>query len=84
MEANYKKLAEVLTGFSTSLCKGEYVLIDAIDIPEGMIVALVRAARERGAVPFVNLQHPRISRELYNGRVPGPVSYTHLTLPTKA
>ena len=71
MEANYKKLAEVLTGFSTSLCKGEYVLIDAIDIPEGMIVALVRAARERGAVPFVNLQHPRISRELYNGRVPG-------------
>ncbi len=66
MEPNFLKLAGVLTGFSTNLQKGERVLIDAFDIPEGMVVALVRAARERGAVPFVNLQRARISRELVN------------------
>lgn len=66
MEANYTKLAGILTGFSTTLQEGERVLIDAFDIPEGMVIALVRAARVRGAVPFVNLQRARISRELVN------------------
>ena len=66
MEVNFTKLAGVLTGFSTNLKKGERVLIDAFDIPEAMGVALVRAARERGAVPFVNIQRARISRELIN------------------
>ena len=55
MEPNYSKLAKVLTGFSTNLQKGERVLIDAFDIPQAMVVALVRAARELGAIPFVNL-----------------------------
>lgn len=66
MEPNYTKLAGVLTGFSTNLQKGERVLIDAFDIPDAMVVALVRAARECGAIPFVNLQKARISRELVN------------------
>ena len=66
MEANFSKLAGVLTGFSTNLQKGERVLIDAYDIPDAMVVALVRAARERGAIPYVNLQKARISRELVN------------------
>lgn len=60
------ELAEGLTGFSTNLQKGERVLIDAFDIPEAMVVALVRAARQRGAVPFVSLQSGRINRELVN------------------
>ncbi|MFT4901423.1 MAG: aminopeptidase [Lentimonas sp.] len=64
MEPNYSKLADVLTGFSTNLQQGERVLIDAFDIPEAMVVALVRAARERGAIPFVNIQRARVSREL--------------------
>jgi aminopeptidase len=67
MDINFPKLAVVLTGFSTQLQKGERVLIDAFDIPEAMVIALVRAARERGAIPFVNLQRARISRELING-----------------
>ena len=66
MESNYLKLAEGLTGFSIDLQKGERVLIDAFDIPEAMVIALVRAVRKRGAVPFVNLQCGRISRELVN------------------
>jgi len=66
MDSNYLKLAGVLTGFSTNLKKGDRVLIDAFDIPEAMVIALVRSARERGAVPYVNLQKARISRELVN------------------
>jgi len=66
MEANFTKLAGVLTAFSTNLQKGERVLIDAFDIPEAMVVALVRAARDRGAIPFVNIQRARVSRELVN------------------
>ncbi len=64
MESNYEKLAGVLTGFSTDLQRGERVLIDAFDTPEPMVIALIRAARERGAIPYVNMQQARISREL--------------------
>ncbi len=63
------ELAAVLTGFSTKLEKGERVLIDAFDIPDAFVVALVRAARARGAIPYVNLQRARITRELLKGAV---------------
>lgn len=66
MDPNYLKLAAVLTGHSTKLQKGERVLIDAFDIPDAMVVALIRSVRECGAVPFVNVQHARINRELAN------------------
>jgi aminopeptidase len=58
------QLAEVLIGFSTNLQKGEKVLIDAIDVPEQIVVALIRSARAKGAYPFVNLQTNVIAREL--------------------
>ncbi len=67
MDPRYAKLAEVLTGFSTRLRPGDRVLIDATDAPEAMTVALVRAARARGAVPLVQLQNARISREILLG-----------------
>ncbi len=61
------KLAEGLTRFSTSLKKGENVLIDAFDVPDAMVISLVRAARERGAHPFVQIHRARITRELTLG-----------------
>ncbi|MFP4203657.1 MAG: aminopeptidase [Opitutales bacterium] len=64
MDPNYAKLATVLTDFSTDLQKGERVLIHAFDIPEAMVIALVRAARARGAVPHVQVERARVSREL--------------------
>jgi aminopeptidase len=60
-------LAEVLIGFSTNLQKGEKVLIDAFDTPQEMVVSLIRSARSRGAIPFVNLQSNVITRELLRG-----------------
>jgi aminopeptidase len=67
IDPRYTQLAKGLTGFSTSLKKGEKVLIDAFDVPDAMVIALVRAARERGALPFVQLHRARISRELALG-----------------
>ena len=61
------KLAEVLIGFSTNLQKGEKVLIDAIDVPAEIVVALIKSARAKGAFPFVNLQANIIVRELLRG-----------------
>ncbi len=56
-----------LINFSTKLGKGEKVLIDAFDIPPEMTVALVRAARDAGAVPFVQTHQARVSREMAMG-----------------
>ena len=60
-------LARQLTRYSTGLKKGERVLIDLTDVPEELGVALVRAARERGALPFVRMGAGKVSRELLRG-----------------
>jgi aminopeptidase len=67
IDPRFTQLAEGLTGFSTSLRKGERVLIDAYDVPDAMVVALIRAARKRGAYPYVQMNHSRVSRELALG-----------------
>ncbi|MBL9214913.1 MAG: aminopeptidase [Opitutaceae bacterium] len=66
-DPRYARLAAVLTGFSTHLKKGERVLIDAFDVPDTFTIALVRAVQDRGAIPYVNLQRARITRELLKG-----------------
>jgi aminopeptidase len=67
LDSRITKLAEGLTGFSTSLKSGERVLIDAFDVPDTIIIALIRAARKRGALPYVQVHRARISRELSLG-----------------
>ena len=63
-DPRYHQLAKLLTSFSVSLQKGEKVLIDSFDVPDEMTIALIRAARARGAVPLVQVHHARVSREL--------------------
>ncbi|PYI90254.1 MAG: aminopeptidase [Verrucomicrobia bacterium] len=60
----FDKLAKILTSYSTQLKRDEKVLIETFDAPEEMTIALVRAARRRGAIPFVQLQRAMVSREL--------------------
>jgi len=67
IDPRFHELADGLTGFSTELKKGERVLIDAFDVPDAMVIALVRAARRRGAHPYVQLHRARITRELTMG-----------------
>jgi len=64
IDPRYSKLAGTLTAYSTRLQKGEKVLIDAFDVPREMVISLIRAARERGALPIVNLQDNIVNREL--------------------
>ncbi|HZZ59064.1 MAG TPA: aminopeptidase [Opitutaceae bacterium] len=64
IDPRFERLAEGLAGFSTSLARGERVLIDAFDVPDEMVIALVRAVRARGAIPYVQIQRARIGREL--------------------
>src|SRR5947207_16028021 len=66
-DPRFDKLAHGLVNFSTKLGKGEKVLIDAFDIPPEMTVALVRAARDAGAVPFVQTHQARVAREMAMG-----------------
>ena len=64
IDTRYNDLANGLINFSTELKKGERVLIDAFDVPDAIVIALIRAARRKGAYPYVNLNKARISREL--------------------
>jgi len=60
----FDKLADILTSYSTQLKRNEKVLIEMFDAPDEMTIALIRAARKRGAIPLVQLQHTTVSREL--------------------
>lgn len=60
-------LAQQLANYSLQLQANEKVLIDLYDTPEEVAIALIRATRERGAIPFVRTNHSRITRELLHG-----------------
>lgn len=57
-------LARQLVNYSVELKEGNKVLIEVYDAPDEMAVALIRAARAAGAVPFVSLRHAVVAREL--------------------
>src|SRR6266480_5518370 len=63
-DPRYKKLAKLLIEYSTALKKGDRVLLDMIDVPDEFTIELIRAAREAGATPLVEIRHTRINREI--------------------
>ena len=67
IDPRFMQLAQGICRFSTALKKGERVLIDAFDIPDAMVIALVRATRELGAHPYVQIHRARVTRELMLG-----------------
>ena len=67
IDPRFFELAKNLINFSVNLKKGERILIDAQDVPREIVIALVRAARAKKAIPYVNLQDQRVSRELFKG-----------------
>ncbi|UCC94213.1 MAG: aminopeptidase, partial [Thermoplasmata archaeon] len=66
MDPRYEKLADVLIGYSTKLQPGEKILIETFDIPEEMVVALVRRASEAGGIPLIDAKHNVSLRALYS------------------
>ena len=63
-DARFDKLAKLLVEYSTRLKRNETVLIEAFDIPAEMTVALIRAARKAGGVPFAHTYQTRVNRAL--------------------
>jgi aminopeptidase len=66
-DPRYQKLARLLVAYSTALKKGDRVLVEAIDVPDDFTVELIRAIRGAGALPIVEVRHPRVTRELLRG-----------------
>ncbi len=63
-DPRFDKLAQLLVEYSTRLKRQETVLIESFDIPDEMTIALVRAVRKAGAIPFTQIQRGRVTREL--------------------
>ncbi|HVJ65086.1 MAG TPA: aminopeptidase [Bdellovibrionota bacterium] len=66
-DSRIDKLAQQLVGYSTALKKGEKVLIDLYEVPDSIGIALIRAARAKGALPFIRINQDRLRRELLLG-----------------
>ncbi|MBX3731520.1 MAG: aminopeptidase [Verrucomicrobiae bacterium] len=62
-DPRYARLADVLVNYSCALQKGDRILLDLIDVPDEIGVALIRAARAVGAIPIAEVRHSRLIRE---------------------
>jgi aminopeptidase len=63
-DSRFDKLAKLLVEYSIRLKRNETVLIEAFDIPDEMTIALIRAVRRVGGVPFAQTYHARVNRAL--------------------
>ena len=63
-DARFDKLAKILVEYSIRLKRNETVLIEAFDVPDEMTIALIRAARKAGGMPFAQVYHARVNRAL--------------------
>jgi len=66
-DARIDALARQLVRYSTSLKKGDKVLIDLHDVPDSIGLALIREARAKGALPFLRVHQGRLTREMLKG-----------------
>ena len=60
------KLASVLVNHSTKIQKGEKCLIEAFDIDNELVKALIEKVYEAGGIPFVQIRRNAITRSLIN------------------
>jgi len=60
----FDKLAKLLVEYSIRLKRSETVLVEAFDIPDEMTIALIRAVRKAGGVPFAQTYYTRVNRAL--------------------
>ncbi len=63
-DPRFDALANTLTRHSIKVQPREIVLIESIDVPQEMVIALIRAVRTAEAIPIVELKENRIRREI--------------------
>ena len=61
------QLAQNLIRHSCRVQSGEHVLLEIIDAPDEIAIELIRAVRDAGAHPHINLRHSRVTREMFAG-----------------
>ena len=70
LDPRLTKLADLLINYSTRIQPGEHLLIEAFDLPEEMVVALIRACREAGGHAHAIVRNNRIMRALVGAGKP--------------
>ncbi len=63
-DPRFDQLAQLLVEYSVRVQPGENVLIDAFDVPDEMVIALVEAVRAADGTPFAQIQRAQVSRAL--------------------
>ena len=63
-DERFDELAKLLVEYSIRLQRNETVLIETFDIPNEMTIALIRAVRKAGGVPFAQTYQTRVNRAL--------------------
>ncbi len=61
------QLAHNLITHSCNVRPGEHVLLEIIDAPDEIALALIRAVRKAGGIPHINLRHGLVTREMFSG-----------------
>lgn len=59
-----EQLAKNLVSYSVEVKKGQRVLIHGIDVPDDILIALVREVRRKKAIPQLKVNHSRLLREM--------------------
>lgn len=70
-EPRLDRLAQQLVIYSTKIQPGERVLIDVFDVPSEVPIAILKAVREAGGLPFIQINQSAVSRELALGATEG-------------
>jgi aminopeptidase len=63
-DPRYAKLATLLVKYSIALKKSERILLEMIDAPDEFTIQLMRAVRQVGAIPLLEIRHSRVTREV--------------------
>ncbi len=66
IDPRIERLADILVGYSLSIQPGENVLVEAYDVPDEAVAALVRRIAAAGGRPFVTIKRNAVLRSLYN------------------
>ena len=67
LDPRYTQLADQVVNYSVRVQPGEHVNLRMQDIPDAMVVELIRAVRRAGGIPHVDISHATVSKELAMG-----------------
>ena len=64
-DPRYEELAKMLVGYSVSAEAGDRVLVETVDVPEAMVVAVIHEVVKAGGIPLVSTKRNLVLKALY-------------------